>query len=209
MMPWPGAGTHVGIGSAAEIRARWPSRTRPADARTSASYPPSSSFRRRVSRFPRIGRNWAAGKSRVSCAIRLTLLVPIRGQLPSRATSSSNVTLVSDASLAEASADSLEAEAGTLALSAGNTTASRASSRGSAAPIARPLGSTTGMSLLLWTARSISPASSASSISFTKRRLPPICAIVASASRSPEVLITTISHSIPGLARKSAETVLA
>ena len=89
----------------------------------------------------------------------------------------------------------------------------RASDAASAAPAARPRradpraaarrrsrarpGSTAGMSLLLWTARSISPASSASSISFTNSRLPPISDSGASASRSPEVLMTTISQSMP------------
>ena len=49
------------------------------------------------------------------------------------------------------------------------------------------------MSLLLCTARSISPASSASSISFTKSRFPPISESVASASRSPDVLMTNVA----------------
>ena len=53
------------------------------------------------------------------------------------------------------------------------------------------------MSLLLCTARSISPASSASSISLTNSRLPPISDSGASASRSPDVLITTISQATP------------
>ena len=44
-----------------------------------------------------------------------------------------------------------------------------------------------------------SPASSASSISLTNRRLPPISESGASASRSPDVLMTTISQTTPAL----------
>ena len=63
------------------------------------------------------------------------------------------------------------------------------------------------MSLLLCTARSISPRSSASSISFTKSRLPPTSDSGASCSRSPDVLMTTIRHGGPpvlGDARRDA-----
>ena len=53
------------------------------------------------------------------------------------------------------------------------------------------------MSLLLWTARSISPRSSASSISLTNSRLPPTSESGASCSRSPDVLMTTMRHGGP------------
>jgi len=62
------------------------------------------------------------------------------------------------------------------------------------------------MSLLLWTARSTSPLRSASSISFTNRRLPPICDSGASDSRSPLVRITWISASTPARSRSNAAT---
>ena len=99
------------------------------------------------------------GNSRVSCAIRRTLLVPIRGARPS----------VADDLLIEQSGQP-------AAVELGQHDAHRAGPRAAAPPrrAGRP-GAAAGMSLLLWTARSISPASSASSISFTKRRLPPIC----------------------------------
>ena len=78
-----------------------------------------------------------------------------------------------------------------------NTSASGGSSRSSTAPTSRPSGSTAGMSLLLCTARSISPPSSASSISLTNSRLPPISESGRSCRRSPEVLMTTMSHATP------------
>ena len=53
-----------------------------------------------------------------------------------------------------------------------------------------------------------SPASSASSISLTNSRLPPISESGASASRSPDVLMTTISQATPARSRSSAATAL-
>ncbi len=90
----------------------------------------------------------------------------------------------------------------------GNTTASRGSSRGRTAAIARPSGSTAGMSLLLWTARSISLRSSASSISLTNSRLPPTSDSGASCSRSPVVLIVTMRQGGPPVAAIRAATAL-
>ena len=49
----------------------------------------------------------------------------------------------------------------------------------------------------------------ASSISFTKSRLPPISDSVASASRSPDVLMTTISQSTPACVFSSAAVAFA
>ena len=49
-------------------------RRKPAAASTSASYWPVSSFRRRVSRLPRMARKLAPGNNLVSCALRRTLL---------------------------------------------------------------------------------------------------------------------------------------
>ena len=110
--------------------------------------------------------------------MRRTLLVPMRGAIAERAPPAPRTRE-------------------RLSPAAGRTTASRGSSRGSTAADRQPLGQDAGMSLLLWTARSISPASSASSISLTNSRLPPISDSGASASRSPDVLMTTISHSTP------------
>ena len=71
--------------------------------------------------------------------------------------------------------------------------ASRASSRGSRAAMTRPVRQPAGMSFIEWTARSIAPASSASSISLVNRPLPPISASGRSRTRSPVVVMTTIS----------------
>ena len=79
----------------------------------------------------------------------------------------------------------------------GNTTASNGSSRGSTAAIVKPEGSTAGISLLLCTARSMSSRSNASSISFTKSRLPPTSDSGASCRRSPAVLMTMMRHDRP------------
>src|SRR3954466_5644998 len=79
----------------------------------------------------------------------------------------------------------------------GNTTASSGFSRGSTPAIVRPSGSTADMSLLLCTARSMSPPSSASSISLTNRPLPPISDSGRSWRRSPSVLMTTMRQRGP------------
>jgi len=71
--------------------------------------------------------------------------------------------------------------------------ASRGSSRGSIAVIARPSGSTAGRSFIEWTAMSIEPASSASSISLVNSPLPPISASDRLRSRSPVVEIGTMA----------------
>ena len=91
----------------------------------------------------------------------------------------------------------------------GNTMTSRGSSRSSTAPMASPSGRTAGMSLQLCTAKSTSPRSSASSISLTNRRLPPTSDSGASCSRSPLVLMTTISHGGPPACSTSAAAVRA
>src|SRR5262245_52296626 len=168
-----------------------PSRLRPAAASTSASCWPSSSFRKRVSRLPRIGEKRALGRSRVSCATRRTLPVPIDGDWPRAATRSSTLVGPDDWPRLP------------------RTTASNGFSRGSTPAIARPPGSTAGMSLLLWTARSISRRRSASSISFTNSRFPPTSERGASWRRSPLVLIVTIWHGRPPAASRRAATVRA
>ena len=71
----------LGRRSTSEMRDAKPSRVSPAAASTSASCAPSSSLRNRVSRLPRMPVNRAPGNSRVSCAIRRTLPVPIDGRV--------------------------------------------------------------------------------------------------------------------------------
>ena len=70
---------------------------------------------------------------------------------------------------------------------------SRTSSRGRQAASISPSGSSVGMSLAECTARSIAPASSASSISLVNSPLPPTSDSGRSWMRSPEVRITSIS----------------
>ena len=67
--------------------------------------------------------------------------------------------------------------------------ASRGSSRSGIAASVRPAGSSVGMSFKLCTARSIAPASSASSISLVNSPLPPTCASGTSVILSPVVLM--------------------
>ena len=166
-----------------------PRRRSPAAASTSPlTSAPWSSLRSRVSTLPRIGGNAAPRIARASCATRLTLLVPIAGAGPSR----------------------LSAWAQDPApVPAGSTSASPGFSRSSVAASVSPAGSAAGMSLLLCTAMSTEPASSASSISLTNRPLPPASRKDTSASRSPEVLISTISHGTPQRSASSAATVRA
>ena len=127
----------------------------PAAASTSPSYSPSSSFLNRVSTLPRMATKVAPWMTDASCARRLTLLVPIDGCSPR------TVSAVASSRSRPASRE------------AGRTMASRGSSLGSAAATSSPSGRLAGMSFALWTARSMSPLSRASSISFTKSRLVP------------------------------------
>ena len=83
---------------------------------------------------------------------------------------------------------------------AGPTTrssASRGSARSSTATRPRPSGSTVGTSFRLCTARSTSPASIASSISFRKAPLPPTDSSRRSCIRSPVVVMTRGGRSCP------------
>ena len=82
--------------------------------------------------------------------------------------------------------------------------ASRGSSRRRYAPTARPSVSVEVMSLAEWTATSIRPARSASSISFTKTPRAPISPNGFDRSRSPAVVIGTMATSTSELARRSA-----
>src|SRR5215467_9436994 len=65
-IPCPGAGTHAVVGSVSEMRDENPKRRSPAAASTSAACWPLSSFRKRVSRLPRIGAKCAPGNIRES-----------------------------------------------------------------------------------------------------------------------------------------------
>lgn len=76
--------------------------------------------------------------------------------------------------------------------------ASRTSSRSSTAPMAREPGNLVCMSFMEWTAKSMVPSKSASSISLVNSPLPPTSASGRSKIRSPAVLMITISKSLSG-----------
>ena len=79
------------------------------------------------------------------------------------------------------------------------TSASRGSSRSGIAASVRPAGKSVGMSFRLCTARSIAPASSASSISLVNRPLVPTCESATSVILSPVVLMISMRDSLPKL----------
>ena len=184
-MPWPGAGTH-------DRRANRRRDAR-AEARAAAGRPPPaparrilppSSLRSRVSTLPRIGANARRGKSACSCAMRRTLPVPMVADVARAARSRCDVDVV------VAPADWRAARSRRADLRAADTAA-----------IARPSGQDDRHVLALCTARSMSPRSSASSISLTNRRLPPISDSGAVLQPVAGVLMMTISAAT---ARRSA-----
>jgi len=165
MAPWATAGSISSGESSAVTRSTMPSRRSPAMASSVASTCPSSSLRSRVCTLPRSGKTSRSGRSSSTCAWRRREAVPTT--LPAGR----------PARLSPRRAKS----------------ASRGSSRGRIAARLRPSGSQVGTSFMEWTATSMRPANSASSISLVKRPLPPISARVRSCTRSPVVLMTTIS----------------
>ena len=168
--PCPTAGKRTSGGSASVTRWSRPSRFTPAAARMMASRPSLSSFRTRVSRFPRNPTIVRSGRWRRSCACRLRLLVPTRAPRGSAAS---------------------RAPVREIRTSAG-------SSRSGMATMARPAGTSVGTSFMLWTARSTRPDKSASSISLTKSALPPTRASGTSRILSPVVRIRSKQRSRPG-----------
>src|SRR5438034_6068531 len=169
--PWPGAGSICSKSKICAARFVQPSRASPAAARTTASYSPLSTFRMRVSTFPRISAMRRSPRSTASCAARRGLPVPTM------------------------------AAAGSAAIWAlwRLTRASRASSRASTAAIARPEVSSTGRSFKLCTAISISRSSKARSSSMTNTPRPPI-SLRDAAERSPAVRIVRTSKAASGTA---------
>ena len=163
--PWPTAGRNSSRSSTAVAAATSPSRFNPASASTVASASPFSILRSRVSTLPRNGTMARSGRKRLSSACR-------RGDaVPTTAPCGRSRRL--------------------LALRLIN--ASRASSRGRNAASTRPAGKNVGMSFDECTARSMAPASSASSISLVNRPLPPASASGRSWIMSPVVRMVLIS----------------
>ena len=149
--PGLGAGTQA-VGRKRRTRSATanPSRRRPAAARTSASCSPASSLRSRVSRLPRIGVNRAPGKQ----PRQLRDAADAAGADRRRAAEQRHEIFERVDGPAKAGHD-----VGVCPASAGRATPPhRAGPRAAAPPpMASPSGRTAGMSLLLCTARSISP----------------------------------------------------
>ena len=144
--PCPAAGSICSGSNTWRMRWRRPSRLRPAAASTMASYWPSSSLRRRVSRLPRSGFDLQVG--------------PQRAQQHHAA----------QAGGADHGALRQVVERRRIAC---ETRASRGSSRSITQASAKPSGRSIGTSLSECTAMSARPSSSATSSSLTNRPLPP------------------------------------
>ena len=166
MAPCPTAGRNSSTSSTAVAASARPSRFSPASASNVASATPSSSLRSRVSTLPRSGTIDKIGAQ----ALHHRLPAQRRG---------------ADRRAARQLGDGLRLAADEQR---------RAGPRAPETPTAPgPSGSTVGMSLDECTARSIVPATSASSISLVNRPLPPTSASGRSWMRSPLVRITSIS----------------
>ena len=143
--PWPAAGSITDGSNTARIRASKPKRFKPAAASTMASYRPSSSLRKRVSRLPRKGSIFRSGRNARNKAMRRRLDVPTTA--PSGKASRSAYLF--------------------------DTNASRGSSRSITQASSNPCGNSIGTSLSECTAKSARPSSIATSNSLTNRPLPP------------------------------------
>ncbi len=140
-----------------------PSRSSPAAASMEASTAPAATLARRVSTFPRNSTVARSGRIRRNCATRRGELVPITAPRRSAAMLSAPISR------------------------------SRTSARGSIAAMAMSAGRIVSTSFIECTAQSISPDSNARSSSLVHSALPPISASATFCTRSPVVLIGTIS----------------
>ncbi len=145
-----------------------PRRINPALASTMASNSPCFHFRMRVGTLPRRSLTSRSGRLASSCAVLRTLEEPITAPRGS-------------------------CSSGTLDIRMSSTGA-----RGSTAATSVPGVGSTAMSFRLFTATSISPASSRSSSSLTKAPKPPSALSGRSLTMSPVVLTCLISMSISG-----------
>jgi len=174
--PCPAAGQNSFGSSRSLTHSVLPRRSRPAAARRMASTWPSASLRRRVSTLPRNSTASMSGRRALSWARRRWLLVPTTAPCGSSA---------KDKNFTE-------------------TSASRGSTLGGVAARAKGAGSSVGKSLREWTARWTRPSARASSISLVNMPLEPTWAKVTSWSRSPVVLMISISTSWPWPRRRLA-----
>ena len=170
---------HLGESESERGRLGPPETARPAAAKIVPAMPCSSSLRRRVCTLPRMSTRSRSGRSASSCERRLRLDVPTVAPLGR----SSSVRSGSDPR---------------------PTNTSRTSSRAVKATMARPSGTSVGMSFAECTARSVRPSSMAVSSSLVNRPLSPSLASGASSSLSPLVWMTSISTCSPGCSRTSS-----
>ena len=175
--PCPGGGTNRSGGRYSVMASAKSRRCRPAAARMAPSHSSPAALRIRVSTLPRIGTMVKSGRYSASCAARRGLLVPMRAPAGSRA----------------------------RVCPKWQTRTSRGSARSGIAPIAIPSGKAVGISLRLWTAKSISPAARRRSISLTKTPRP-IPAKGAARLASPWVVTITSSKATPGWAARSRDS---
>ena len=167
MAPWATAGSISSVDTGAVMRSARPSRRRPAQASSVASAAPSASLRSRVSTLPRKRHDGEVGPQVLDLR-----LAPQRGGADHRALRQLG-------------------ERGGLGADEG---VAHVLARQVAGDARGPPAARVGMSFMECTARSISPASSASSISLVKRPLPPASASGRSWMRSPEVLMARTSN---------------
>ena len=149
------------------MRSARPRRRSPAQASSVASATPSSSLRSRVSTLPRIGTTLRSGRTCSTWACRRSEEVATVAPF---GRSASDRGLAADEGIAHVLA------------------------RQQAGDRSSPAGSSVGMSFMECTARSISPASRASSSSLVNRPLPPASASGRSWMRSPVVLMARTSN---------------
>ena len=154
-----------------------PSLARPAAATTTPSHSGPPTLPRRVPTLPRMGTTSMSGRRDFSSAVRLGLPVPILAPGGS-----------SDSGVAHLS-----------------MSASLGSCRGTLPAMTRPSGSSLARSFALWTARSMSPFSSAISISLANAPLPRLTR-AASFLRSPPVVMGVTSKTAEGKPSLRRET---
>ena len=176
-VPWPASGTKVSAGKSSWASAMRPSLARPAAATTTPSHSGPPTLPTRVPTLPRMGTTSMSGRMDFSSAVRLGLPVPILAPGGS-----------SDSGVAHLS-----------------MSASLGSCRGTLPAMTRPSGSSLARSLALCTARSMSPFSSAISISLANAPLPRLTR-AASFLRSPPVVMGVTSKTAEGKPSLRRET---
>ena len=174
--PCPAAGSISVVAKLARMRSGISRRFKPAAANTIASYWPSSSLRKRVSRLPRSGSIFRSGRKALSSTKRRKLDVPITAPCGS----SDRLAYLFD------------------------TKASCGSSRCITQASAKPSGKSIGTSLSECTAMSARPSCKATSSSLTNKPLPPTLLSDRSKIWSPNVVMPNSSTCQPNRVSSSA-----